>query len=148
MALQVLACGLHELGLEEPAASAAMPAPPAMAAESYGLTGDRDVLSLTTSVDPIDAQVQLALVAVRDSGAAGKGTGQRFSTIKKLGDDIVAVLDGETRTALTRLVKNGDISVVSIVVETGSDWAEIVVTYINHRLPGGADKRQARSPRF
>jgi hypothetical protein len=140
--LQVLGCGLHPIGIAVPVTPTERIPPPGIAAEAYAIDGSRDVESLSTSQDPVDAQVQLAMVALRGSGAAIAELGQRFGDLRKLGDDFEALAESEARAALQRLVKNGDITIDSVVVTKGADWGEVTVNYFNLRRPREAERRE------
>jgi hypothetical protein len=131
--LYVLACGLHALGLAEPSVPEALPGPYAIAAESYD-KDSLDLTSLTEGVDPIDAQVQLAMTSVRATGVANAAVGQRFTDVRKLSDDFEVAIESEVRTALSRLVENRDIDILRIAVVKGEDWSEVTVDYFNRRM--------------
>ena len=90
--------------------------------------------------DPVDAAVVEALWRVRGSGAAVANTGARFLDIEKLDDRAKTVIQSETYTALRRLIRRGDITIKNVVVETGPDWAEVQVYYLNNRAPFNRDR--------
>jgi hypothetical protein len=89
--------------------------------------------SLLMDRDPTDAAVIEALWRVRKSGAAVVNVGARFLDVEKLDDQAPARFAGEARVALRRLVDRGDITIKSITVDTGSDWGEVTVDYVNNR---------------
>lgn len=95
----------------------------------------RDLRSLFTGVDPIDAQVQVALDRVRGSGAAVVEDGMAAPPDKML-DSLAADLEREARVALSRLVRNGDVRVkrCTVLVDPGHQTAQIIVEYFNLRL--------------
>lgn len=147
MALYVLACGLSPCGLESPTIYEPLPAAPAIAAEDYD-PETRELRSLTASADPIDAQVQLALTAVRESSAILADTGQTFGDIKKLGTDAELLIEKATRDALARLVRNRDIDIDSVSVLIGDDWAEVTVVYYNRRSARNAGRLRSYTRRI
>jgi hypothetical protein len=137
----ILPAGLHPIGIGLPDEIGPYPGPPALAAEDYAIDGKRDLVSLTASADPIDAQVQLALTAVRASGALNRELGQRFADVRKNDENAKMLLEGEARRALTRLTKNQDITLLSVAAVVESDWAEITIVYINNRAPTSERRR-------
>lgn len=138
MALVVLPIGLHELGLGEPPSYVAIGTAPAIGADNFDQE-TKDLASLSKGADPIDAQVQYALSVLRQSGAAVMGHGQRFQDIRKITTNVAVLLEQEARTTLARLVGNGDITLdrvaVSVNTESTDNWAEVVIDYVNRRLP-------------
>ena len=94
--------------------------------------------------DPIDAAVVEALWRIRASGAAVQDTGARFLDISKIDDRAKRALEGEARSALRRLVRRNDITLKKVSVETGPDWAEVTVDYINNRTALQKKERQAK----
>lgn len=72
-----------------------------------------DYVSLTTGVDPVDAQVLIALTILRDSGAAVVDTGLRIVETKIL-PDIVLTITSAVREALSTLIDNRDIQLVAV----------------------------------
>ncbi len=72
-----------------------------------------DYVSLTVGVDPIDAQVLVALTILRDSGAAVIDMGLRITDTKIL-PDIVLTLTSAVRQALSTLIANRDIQLVTV----------------------------------
>lgn len=135
MALVVLPMGLHRLGLDGPPTYDALAAAPVLAAESVDQV-TKDLKSLTVGADPIDAQVQVAMMTLRRSGAAVISTGQRFQDVRKLDTNAPLLLAQEARTCLARLVASNDISIEGVGVEMDSagQWAEVTVSYVNKRL--------------
>ena len=135
MALVVLPLGLHQLGLEDPISVDPLPGVAVIAAEDIDQK-TKDLTSLTVGADPIDAQVQIAMMTLRRSGAAVIADGQRFQDIRKLDTNAPLLLEQEARTCLARLVANNDISIESVDVVTDSPgaWAEVTVNYVNKRL--------------
>jgi hypothetical protein len=131
----ILPAGHHPIGIGYPDEIGPYPSAPALAAEDYAIDGKRDVKSLTKSADPIDAQVQLALTAVRATGAVNGELGQRFADVRKNDENAKILLEGEARRALDRLVKNGDITLIRVAAEVEADWAELTIDYLNNRAP-------------
>jgi hypothetical protein len=146
MALVILPIGLHRLGLDGPPVYDALPAAPVVAAESINFK-TKDVDTLLGGMDPIDQQVQEALGRLRGSGAAVTQDGQRFLDVKKLDDSAPTLLEGEARTALARLVANGDITIESVRVEQDSSgqWGEVFIDLFNNRIPN-SKKQTVKAP--
>lgn len=135
MPLVIIPMGLHPLGLAEPPSLAPIGPPPALAAEQIDQR-TKDLVSLTVGADPIDAQVQIAMMTLRRSGAAVISTGQRFQDVRKLDTNAPLLLEQEARTCLGRLVAANDITIerVAVTVDNGGQWAEVTVDYVNKRL--------------
>jgi hypothetical protein len=146
MALAVLPMGLHQLGLVGPVTYAPLLPPPGIAADNIDQK-TKDLASVVKGADTIDAQVQLAMMTLRKSGAGVQELGQRFQDIRKITDNVSRLLEQEARTALDRLVKANDITIESVfvVVNTPSTdaWAEVTVNYVNRRLPVPKIKTQS-----
>jgi len=92
--------------------------PGSLAAPSPLLADDidpytHDFASITTGVDPIDAQVLTALTTLRDSGASVDGIGIRITDTKILAD-IVLTLTSAVKQALSTLIANRDIQLVKV----------------------------------
>ncbi len=111
-----------------------LPPPPVIRADKL-VYRDQAFASMTKDTDPVDAAVIEALWRVRGSGAAVQDTGARFLDIEKLDDRAKTVIANEARTALRRIIRRGDITLTKVVVDTGPDWAEVAVHYINNRAP-------------
>lgn len=108
--------------------------PPGILADAIDpVTGE--YRSILKGADPIDAQVLDAMAIKRASGAAVRNDGQRFADIKNVDDSTAALIDAETRRALSRLVENGDIKIrrVEPLADPNNDWAEVVVEFSNLR---------------
>jgi hypothetical protein len=60
--------------------------------------------------------------------------------IEKIDDRAKTTIANEARFALARIIRRGDITVTKIEVQTGPDWAEVVVYYINNRAPFNRDR--------
>lgn len=141
--LIVLPAGLHALGLEEPVEYVPIAPPAPMLAEDFDHKAPRDIKSVFTPADPIDQQVQLALVVVRRSGASVAEDGHRFGDIKKIGDSAPTAVADEARRALARLTKAGDIIIDKLSVEPiGADGLELTIEYRNMRAPSKAQDRK------
>lgn len=98
--------------------------------------------TILTGADPIDAQVLVALKTFRGSGSAVLNDGQTFRNVDKLFDNVADVIASDARLALSRLLRRGDIRLVSTsAIEPGievsvfdSDQsAELIVRYRNMR---------------
>ena len=120
-----------------------IPSPPVIRADAIDQV-EQEFTSFAKDADPIDAQVVNALWRVRESGAAVLNTGARFLDIDKLTDRAPNEIQAEARFALRRLIERGDITLLDAVVESGSDFAELVVDYINNRTPVENKTRKAR----
>ncbi len=133
MPIVIPPAGLHPLGLfiESPGPNA--PASPILADNIDTTTGE--YLDLFVGDDIVDAQVKIALKVVRRSGPAVIEDGQRFQDIRKLGNTATKQIEAEARTALARLVRQGDITIASFEVEVneGSQDANTVLRYVNMR---------------
>src|SRR4029079_12584815 len=71
-----------------------------------------EYLSIRRGINPIDAQVLLALRVRRRSGACVMDDGQDFGTIQTLDDQAPALIEAKARLVLKRLVGNRDIAIV------------------------------------
>ena len=141
MVLYVLAAGVSGIGLEAPVLQRPLPPPPGMIAEDYDYLSPRDLKSVMKPADPIDAQVQYAMVVVRRSGAAAT-VGQRFRDTRKIDDTAKILLAQEARTALHHLVRNGDIQIRRLEVTVyPPDSAEVEIDYLNRRARGKQERR-------
>ena len=142
MPLVVLPMGLHRLGLDAPTAHASLDGAPVLAAENISIK-TKDLVSLTVGADPIDQQVQAALSVLRASGAAVVQDGQRFLDVRKLDSNAPTLLEQEARTALGRLIRNGDITVeaINVVQDSAGQWGEVIIDYFNNRLPNSKKQR-------
>lgn len=111
-----------------------LPPPPVIRADRINYRG-QSFESMTRDRDPVDAATIEALWRVRGSGAAVVAVGTRFLDIEKIDDQADVALANEARAALARIVRRGDITIVTIRVDKGPDWAEVTVNYINNRAP-------------
>ncbi len=146
MPLVILPAGLSELGTAEPLEQGVLKQPPVIMADGVN-EGTKDFASMVYGADPIDEQVWLALNVLRGSGAAVMAVGQRFQDIRKMTDNVATLVEQEARTALARLIQNGDITIeqISVVADSAGNWAECQVNYINQRLPKPT-KRTVKAP--
>jgi hypothetical protein len=110
-----------------------------------------DYASLTTGVDPIDAQVLVALTILRDSGASVIGTGLRITDTKILAD-IQLTLASAVSRALSTLIAKRDIQLVAVDfgddgegVDAGNQVVNFAVKWVNLRALDRA-VRQADIP--
>ncbi len=134
--------GLSPLGLPPAPLPGQLARPTVVAAEWFD-PKTRDVKTFLRGNDVIDDQVQVAMTAVRGSGAALGTSGQNFRAILKLGTNVERQLETEARTTLATLVDRGDISIdaIGVVVDSPNTWAEVTIDYINLRAVG-QQKRQ------
>ena len=109
-------------------------APPVILAD-YISPDTRDFVSMLYTFDPIDAQVVIAITTKRGSGAAVSDTGHKLHNIKKIRDSITTEITAEIKTALKRLLTNGDITLKPITfdVDQGSQQVETQISWINNR---------------
>lgn len=101
-----------------------------------------DLASLFNSIDPIDAQVILALKLERGSGPAIVHDGIKLSDIKKMDDSAQDQIKSRVRQALNRLITNGDILLKGVVFDDdtnartwdpGSQFGQYRVRFVNLR---------------
>lgn len=95
----------------------------------------RDFASLTEGADVIDAQVQLAMTTVRNSGPSVENDGIRI-TSTKMDAGLQRRMESDVRLALRRLVRQRDIRITSVVfdeVDEANQFAQIRVRYQNLR---------------
>lgn len=97
----------------------------------------RDFEDLFEGRDPIDDQVILALRIRRSSGAAVRGIGNRFHTVRKLTDNVRVELDALAREALSTLIANGDIRYLGMEFESEGQGAVSTFSYNNLRALDG-----------
>lgn len=126
--------GTTPIGTTDLTAFRSLPPPPVIRADKIRYR-KQQFESLTKDRDPVDAAVIEALWRVRGSGAAVTNTGSRFLDIEKIDSQAATTIEAEARTALRRIIRRGDIIIQKITVETGPDYAEIIVAYINQRAP-------------
>jgi len=124
--------GVTSLGATDLTENRPLPPPPVIRADKLNYQ-HQSFESVFSDNDPTDAAVIEALWRVRGSGAAVRNTGAKFLEIRKLDNKAKTLLENEARQALIRLVRRGDISISSIRVLTGNDWAEVTVNYVNNR---------------
>jgi hypothetical protein len=100
----------------------------------------QDYLSLTKGMDPIDAQVLVAMKTVKGSGAAVLEEGNNLKSIRKIEPGTARRVQNDIRAAISKLVTNGDIRIVEIDTETraGQQQVDARVDYENlrARVPG------------
>ncbi|MFA5053364.1 MAG: hypothetical protein WC565_04860 [Parcubacteria group bacterium] len=135
--------GVTPLGTTELSEYRPLPPPPVIRADKLDYQ-NQAFTSVFSDRDPTDAAVIEALWRVRGSGAAVRNTGAQFLNVRKLDDKAKILLENEARLALSRLVRRGDITITKIKVETGNDWAEVSVFYVNNRTPLAKKDRIAK----
>jgi len=124
--------GTTEIGIADLSWNGRLPPPPTIRADLLDYR-TQAFMSVVKDRDPVDAAVIESLWRVRGSGIAVQNTGARFLDVPKLDDNAKTLLSNEARTALERIIRRGDITLLKIVVETGGDWAEVSVHYHNNR---------------
>ena len=95
----------------------------------------RDFADLFVGMDPVDAQVLVALTTIRGSGAAVENDGVPAAP-RKMTDALARELEGDARLALRRLVEFGDVQIISAapdVVDDSVQFAQMRVSYHNLR---------------
>lgn len=135
--------GISPMGTTELSEYRPLPPPPVIRSDKLNYQAQA-FESVFSDRDPTDAAVIEALWRVRGSGAAVRNTGARFLDVRKLDDKAKILLENEARVALARLVRRGDITITKITVETGDDWAEITVFYVNNRTALAKKDRTAK----
>lgn len=96
-----------------------------------------ELLSISTGVHPIDAEVVFVLRAAFNAGPALQGVGTRFGDLRKITDETSIEIAKIIREALDRFVKRGDIRIDKILTAQGardlgaSDMAAALVVYTN-----------------
>ncbi len=102
-----------------------------------------DYVSLFRSIDPIDAQVIIALKIVKGSGAAVEDDGSRFRDIRKITQSVKTEIKSEVRRALARLIANRDIKYKGVafdVFDPSNRTIQARVQWVNLRAFDGAVK--------
>jgi hypothetical protein len=135
-AMPIPPAGLAPAGFFVPQKFTDPSAPPAILADAIDPeTGE--YLSISRGCDPIDQQVLIAMTAERGSGSALENDGQKFGGIRKITETTEALIDGEARRALARLVDARDIRVRRVYAnaQPDNDWGEVSVDYENLRAP-------------
>lgn len=143
MPIVVPPAGVFPLGFFDETRRYELPKPPVVRADQIDAS-TQEFTSMVKDQDPIDAAVVESLWRVRQSGAAVFETGARFLDVDKIDDRAARRLESEARFALRRLVRRGDIRIKNVTVETGEDWAEVTVDYINNRTALQKKERQAK----
>jgi len=94
-----------------------------------------DYVSMTSGLDPIDAQVVIALNTVRGSGAAVKDEGNNLESVRKIGETVQREIESEVRVALKRLIENGDIKLGTFTfdIQPSNHYVNATVNYQNLR---------------
>ena len=95
----------------------------------------RDFADLFEGADPIDAQVQVAITTIRNSGPSVEDDGIEI-TPRKMGQGFQRELEADVRTALRRLTDQNDIRIEEIgfdAVDEANQFAQIRVRYTNLR---------------
>lgn len=106
-----------------------------------------DFVSLTTTIDPIDAQVIIALKVVRASGPSVAEDGNRLHEVRKMGDGAQAEIKSLVQEALSRLIFNRDIRYLGTDFdywEPGYQAGTATVKWVNLR----ARDKQTRTHSF
>lgn len=143
MPIVIPPAGVFPLGFFDETRRYELPKPPVVRADQIDAS-TQEFTSMVKDQDPIDAAVVESLWRVRQSGAAVFETGARFLDVDKIDDRAARRLESEARFALRRLVRRGDIRIKNVTVETGEDWAEVTVDYINNRTALQKKERQAK----
>lgn len=95
-----------------------------------------DFVSLTTTIDPIDAQVILAMKLKRGSGASVFNVGNRLHEVRKMGDSVQSEIKGLVKEALQQLVDRRDIQyrgVVFDLIDPANQTIYMTIKWVNLR---------------
>lgn len=94
--------------------------------------------SMVQGLNPIDAQVILAMTTIRGSGAAVKDQGQRLSDIDKIRKTVEREIQSEVRLALKQLIQQHDIRLGTFAFDKqpSNDYVGVVIEYTNLRAGG------------
>lgn len=95
-----------------------------------------DFASLFNSVDPIDAQVVIAMKIARGSGASVVEDGSRLREVTKMDDAAQSEIRSLVREALSRLINQRDIQYKGVefsVWDPSSQTGTAVVKWVNLR---------------
>jgi hypothetical protein len=97
-----------------------------------------DYASMTSGLNPVDAQVVLAMSTIRGSGAAVMESGCNLSNVKKIRETVQREIMSEVRVALKLLIDNGDIRLGTFVfdVQPSNQYVGAVINYQNLRSGG------------
>jgi hypothetical protein len=97
-----------------------------------------DFASMTSGLDPVDAQVVIALNTVRGSGACVVEDGNDLASIRKIRDTVRREIESEVRVAFKRLLDAGDIRLESFAFEVrkGDQYVGVTIEYTNLRARG------------
>ena len=114
--------------------TSARPKPPTILAD-YLDPETGDFASMIRTLDPVDAQVLIALSVKRGSGAAVTADGNELYKIKKILPSCARDVEAAVRNSLSRLVSNRDIDppTVSVEVNKGSQSVEALISWYNRR---------------
>jgi len=105
-------------------------APPGILADAIDPeTGE--YLSIVRSYDPTDAAVLTAIRTQAKSGSAVQNVGQKYHEATHVLPSLPDFLRQETEWALRHLTESGQISLETVDVVEGDDWAEVQIEYIN-----------------
>ena len=104
---------------------------------------EKDWVSLTRGMDPIDAQVVNAISIIRWAGPTTEEEGTRIRDIRKMSPSLQDQVKSEVNRALARLRRNRDIRLVGIyfdIESPGQQMLQFRVEYINLRAPKGSTR--------
>ena len=110
-------------------------APPVILAD-YIDTETRDFASMLSTLDPIDAQVVIAITTKRGSGAAVMDVGTKLHEIRKIKESVRTDIIAEIKTALSKLITNKDITLKPIEfteILPGKQQISFMVSWVNLR---------------
>ncbi len=136
--------GLHELGLELPAAEVAPVAPPAgvIVDNLNAVTGD--IGSMTERMHPVDANVIFNFRVVFGSGVAVASIGHRFKNIDKVTDTTQRRLADEARRVMAPFVTKRQVKITQVLTEAptdaGADTGGVLLVYTN-LISGQKDRK-------
>jgi len=86
-----------------------------------------DYASMVKGLNPIDAQVILAMSTIRGSGAAVMEDGCNLASIDKIRSTVRREVESEVRFALRRLIQNKDVALVGFEVDPNPTETQVSV---------------------
>lgn len=111
--------------------------PPGILADAIDPTTG-EYLSISKGMDPIDAQMILALSVKRASGASVSEDGQTFFEIKKIDESTPSLIEARTRNSTKRLTERGDVAFAALApfADSASQSGSVAIQYRNLRARG------------
>ena len=123
-------------GISSPVSSpSALTAPSPLLAD-YIDPSTNDYLSIEDGMDPVDAQVIIAMKTKRGSGPSVTEDGHNLDSIKKIMPSVERDIEAQLKLALGRLIRNGDITYKGQTItnnDPANAYVEGYVSYVNER---------------